>query len=285
MRRTVTAAFARTLRAIAIGSAMLAGLPALAQHAYPTPEAAADALGDAIARSDTDALRQVLGNNYQSLLPPGGVVQDDIYDFLAAWSRHHAIEPDGGERARVAVGQSGWTFPAPLVRQRNGWQFDVRAGQREVRLRRLGRNELVTMETLLALADAQQRYADAVGKGRYAAQLVSQPGKTDGLYWPADSEANASPFGPDALAMVPQTPPGEAYYGYYFRVLAPGQGTNERFAFIAWPARYGESGVHTFLLGSDRSFYERDFGPSTAARVTGIRTYSTDGWKRVAEER
>lgn len=283
MRKTETGAFARTLRAIAMTGAMVAGLPALAQHAYPTPEAVADALGDAIARSDTDALRQVLGNGYPSLLPPDGVSQDDIYDFLAAWSRHHAIEPDGAERARVAVGNSGWTFPAPLVRHQNGWRFDLRAGQREVRLRRLGRNELVTMETLLALADAQQRYADSVGKGRYAAQLVSQPGKTNGLYWPADSEANASPFGPDALAMGPDTPPGDAYYGYYFRVIAPGKGDNEKFAFLAWPARYGESGVHTFLLGSDRSFYERDFGPSTPARARGIRTYSTDGWKRVSE--
>ncbi len=122
--------------------------------------------------------------------------------FSAPGRAHHAVQPDGERRALIAVGQSGWTFPVPLAKRKDGWQFDLCAGQREVRHRRLGRNELVTMETLL-LADAQQRYADQVGQGCYADRLISSPGKTNGLYWPAASEQDASPVGPDALAMGP----------------------------------------------------------------------------------
>lgn len=182
--------------------ALSLGLPAMAQQVFPGPDAAAEALGDAIARSDGDALQRVLGKQYQSLVPQGAIDRDDVYEFLGAWARHHAVQPDGERRALIEVGQSGWTFLVPLAKQKDGWQFDLRAGQQEVRRRRLGRNELVTMETLLQLADAQQRYAEQVGQGRYATQLISAPGKTNGLYWPAASEQDASPIGPDALAVA-----------------------------------------------------------------------------------
>ncbi|SOY67771.1 DUF2950 domain-containing protein [Cupriavidus taiwanensis] len=274
---------ARLLPLLAATVALSLAMPAAAQQVYPSPEAAAEALGDAIARSDGDALQRVLGRQYQSLVPQGSINQDDVYDFLGAWARHHAVQPEGDNRARIAVGESGWTFPVPLARHKDGWQFDLRAGQQEVRRRRLGRNELVTMETLLQLADAQQRYADQVGQGRYARRLVSTPGKTDGLYWPAASEQDASPVGPDALAMGPETPAADAFYGYHYRILPPARGGDAAYGLIAWPARYGDTGVHTFMLGSDRVFYERDLGPGTAARAKAMRRFSPDGWQRVAD--
>ncbi len=278
MRRTLSA-----MRVLVAFAALSAGLPVLAQQNYPSPDAAAEALGDAIARSDDDALKHVLGNDYRKLLPPSGVGREDVYEFLAAWARHHAIQPDGERRALLMVGESGWTFPAPLVRQKNGWQFDLRAGEREVLRRRLGRNELVAMETLLQLADAQERYAQQVGDGRYAAQLVSSPGKTNGLYWPSTSQDNASPIGSDALAMVPETPADSAFYGYHYRVIAAPRGSDARYAFVAWPAQYGQTGIHTFLLGSDKVFYERDLGAGTATRAKAIRSFSPDGWQRAAD--
>jgi hypothetical protein len=278
MRKSLSAV--RVLVAVA---ALSTGLPALAQQKYQTPDAAAEALGDAIARSDDDALRHVLGNDYHKLLPPSGVDRDDVYEFLAAWAKHHAIQPEGERRALLTVGDSGWTFPAPLVRQNNGWQFDLRAGEREVLRRRLGRNELVAMETLLQLADAQERYAQQFGNGRYAPQLVSSPGKTNGLYWPSTSQENASPIGADALAMVPETPVDSAFYGYHYRVIAAPKASDARYAFVAWPAQYGQSGIHTFLLGSDKVFYERDLGSGTAARAKAIRSFSPDDWQRAAD--
>lgn len=272
----------RLLRALWMAVALFATAPVLAQQIYPTPEAAMDALGDSVARSDTDAIKRVLGAQYQKLLPPH-LDQQDIYDFLAAWASHHAIRKGSDNVANVEVGDSGWTFPVPIVQRKSGWQFDLPAGEREVRIRRIGRNELVAMDTLLQLADAQQQYAQQVGSGRFAGKLVSAPGKTDGLYWPSMAADNDSPLGPDALAMGPETPPDEAFYGYRYRVIAPPKGSDAKFAFIAWPARYGESGVHSFMLDSERRFYERDLGKGTAARAGSIRTFSTEGWERVAD--
>ncbi|SDP70073.1 Protein of unknown function [Ralstonia sp. 25mfcol4.1] len=277
----------KSLRALAmallIGASMSAPSVATAQQVFPSPEAAMDALGDGVARSDTDALKRVLGAQYLRIVPPH-LDQQDIYDFLGAWANHHAVRKDGENTASVEVGSSGWTFPVPIVKRKAGWQFDLTAGEREVRVRRIGRNEIVAMDTLLQLADAQERYAEQVGKGAYAGQLVSTPGKTNGLYWPSASKENDSPLGPDALAMGPETPPDEAFFGYRYRIIAPPKGSEAKFAFIAWPARYGDSGVHSFMLDSERRFYERDLGKDTASRAAAIRNFAPQGWSQVAKQ-
>jgi len=118
---------------------------------------------------------------------------------------------------------------------------------------------------------------------RHPTQLISAPGKTNGLYWPAASEQDASPIGPDALAMGPDTPAADAFYGYHYRILPPAKASDAKYGLIAWPARYGDTGVHTFMLGSDRVFYERDLGSSTASRARTIRSFSPAGWQRVAD--
>ncbi|MDW3684293.1 DUF2950 family protein [Cupriavidus sp. CV2] len=293
MHETSTSAANRALRTLATVavitvavalSAIGTGQTALAQHAYPTPEAAAAALGDAIARSDDAELGVVLGPNYKPLVPQGGVHQDDIYAFLAAWARHHAIEPDGERRARLAVGDSGWTLPMPLVKTAAGWRFDLVAGKQEIHRRKIGRNELAAIDTLHQVADAQQRYAEQVGGGRYASRLVSSAGKTDGLYWPAADQADASPLGPDALAMGPDTPPDAAFHGYYFRLLPAARGGDPKYAVVAWPTQYGKTGVNTFVMGSDGVVYQRDLGQATASRAKALRTLTPDdGWGRVPE--
>ncbi|MEN7529710.1 DUF2950 family protein [Cupriavidus sp. DL-D2] len=272
----------RPLRMLAMATLLCVAAPVMAQEMFPSPEAAMNALGDGVARSDQDALRRVLGAQYTRLLPPQ-LDQQDVYDFLGAWAAHHTIRSQGDGAASIEVGPSGWTFPVPIVKRQAGWQFDLQAGEREVRVRRIGRNEIVAMDTLLQLADAQQRYAEQVGNGAYARQLVSTPGKTNGLYWPSASIDTDSPLGPDALAMVPETPPDEAFYGYRFRVIAAPAGSKAKYGLLAWPARYGQTGVHTFLLDSDRNFYQRDFGSATASRAGGIRSLSTEGWTPVAE--
>ena len=53
----------------------------------------------------------------------------------------------------------------------------------------VGENELEAIDTVQAYVDAQQLYAsrdrDADGVLEYAQKLISTPGQTDGLYWPA----------------------------------------------------------------------------------------------------
>jgi hypothetical protein len=52
------------------------------------------------------------------------------------------------------------------------------------------------------------------------------------------------------------------------------------FAIIAWPVKYGENGVMTFMAYHDGLAYEKDLGPRTEAKVRAIERFDPDsGWK------
>jgi len=257
------------LRALCVASVLGLGAaaPAMSQAVYPSAQAAAQAFTDALALNDVDALRKVLGPNHRQLVP-GGVDQESIYRYLAAWVRKHDIVSDGG-RSWVAVGDSGWTLPVPLVRAGQGWRFDPVTGKAEIQRRAIDRNELTAIETLQELQAAQTRYAQGVGQGRYATRLVSRAGERDGLYWPDVPGAPQQAFGPDALAMGPDVPVDDAYFGYRYKVL-PG-GANNAYRIVAWPARYGHTGIGTFVVGPSGGVLESDLGPSSAARAAALK--------------
>lgn len=254
------------------GGAMLLGLavlaaPVAAQQVYPTPQAAADAFGDALATSDREAMAKVLGPDYRQIVP-GGVAQDDIYRFLAAWAHKHEVVADGDRRAWLGVGDSGWTMAVPVVRVAQGWRFDPVAGKAEIRRRAIGRNELNTIDTLRELQAAQARYRDGVGQGRYADRLISRPGATDGLYWPELPGYPAQVLGPDALAMAPDVPAEDAYYGYRYKVLPARSG--DGYWILAWPARYGQTGIGSFVIGAQGGVREADLGANSASRAARL---------------
>lgn len=259
------------VRARVLGAATLLALglaaPAAAQSVYPTAQAAADAFADALATSDPAAIARVLGPDHKQIVP-GGVAQDDIYRFLAAWANKHEVVADGG-RSWLAVGDSGWTMPVPIVQSGKGWRFDPVAGKAEIQRRAIGRNELTAIETLRQLQAAQTRYQQGVGQGRYASRLVSRPGMMDGLYWPEVPGSPPQAFGPDALAMGPDVPVADAYAGYRYKVLPGGQDTAYRI--VAWPARYGQTGIGTFVIGPQGGVLEADLGPSSASRAAALR--------------
>ena len=97
------------------------------------------------------------------------------------------------------MGNDGWTLPIPIVKTAQGWRFDTRAGADEMRVRRIGRNELAVMQVMLAIYDAQKEYAridrNRDGVLQYAAKFASAPGKQDGLYWPTKAGESESPLG------------------------------------------------------------------------------------------
>jgi hypothetical protein len=254
-----------------LGAATLLALglaaPVAAQSVYPTSQAAADAFADALATSDLAAIARVLGPDHKQIVP-GGVAQDDIYRFLSAWAKKHEVIADGG-RSWLAVGDSGWTMPVPIVQSGKGWRFDPVAGKAEIQRRAIGRNELTAIDTLQQLQAAQTRYQQGVGQGRYASRLVSRPGTMDGLYWPEVPGSPPQAFGPDALAMGPEVPVADAYAGYRYKVLPGGQDTAYRI--VAWPARYGQTGIGTFVIGPQGGVLEADLGPSSASRAAALR--------------
>ena len=287
--------------AVALVAALtLVGLPAAhaQQKTFVAPEQAMDAFGDAVARSDQDAMKDLLGADYRALIPPVGA--EIRYRFLEAWAKSHAIKLEGDDRALVAVGDDGWTLPIPIVKGVRGWRFDTRAGADEIRVRRIGRNERAVMQVMLAIYDAQREYAvnDRNGNGlrEYAAKFQSAPGRRDGLYWPSKAGEAESPLGPAVAAARAAGGGANGYYGYRYRILT-GQGKSAPggaysylvrgrmlggFAVLAWPARYGETGVMTFMVSHDGVLYEKDLGPGTASRASAIQRFDPDAsWQKV----
>jgi hypothetical protein len=257
-----------------------------------------EAFGNAVATSDERAMAGLLGDEFRALIPPVGA--EARFRFLGAWAQSHAVRPEGRFKASIAVGDDGWTLPIPLVRTAEGWRFDTGAGAEEVRVRRIGRNERAVMQVMLAIYDAQKEYAlkdrDGDGVLQYAARFPSSPGRRDGLFWPAKAGEEPSPLGP-AVAQARAAGGGReaGYYGYRYKILtaqgeqAPGGAfdyiVNGRmiggFAAAAWPVRYGDTGVMTFMVSHDGVLYEKDLGSDSAARAKAMTRFDPDaGWRK-----
>ena len=164
-----------------------------------------------------------------------------------------------------------------------------------MRIRRIGRNELAAMQALLAYYDAQKDYATADrnsdGVLEYAQRFLSTPGKRDGLYWPNDP---ASPLGP----LYGNDTKDGVYHGYRFRILKA-QGPAARggardyvvkghmtqgFAAIAWPAKWNDTGVMTFIVNHDGDVYQKDLGPGTDAAARAMNVFNPDkSWTKVPD--
>jgi hypothetical protein len=288
----------RRLLGFALFVAALGGFSSIAaaQQSYPSPEAAAQALVEAISTSDEPALAKVLGANWRRYIPTAGVDRDDVTDFLGAWAKSNKILRDGANSAHLAIGADDWTLPIPIVQRGGGWRFDARAGAEETRTRRIGRNELSAMQASLAYYDAQKEYATADRNGdgvlEYAQRIISTPGKRDGLYWAELPGEDESPLGP----VFGDDKPGDDYHGYLFKVLKT-QGPNAQggaydyrikgrmtagFALIAWPLRYGDTGVMTFTLNHQGKLFQKDLGPRTADIVRAMNRFDPDAsWQEV----
>jgi len=268
------------------------------QQAFGSPEAAADAFTEALRKADAPALAKVLGANYKQFVNTDGVERADIETYLAAWDKQHQVNAEG-DKAVVAVGDGGWTLPIPIVKHKAGWQFDPAAGADEMRTRRIGRNELATMQAILAYYDAQREYStvdhDGDGVYEYAQKFVSTKGKKDGLYWEAPPDAGESPLGPLLAQQKPKG--GTGYYGYHYKIVtkqgkdAPGGaydyiiGKRMRggFAAIAWPVRYGDTGVMSFMVSHAGILYEKDLGPNTNSIAQAMVTFNPDpSWHEVS---
>jgi len=288
----------RLLAAFLCAGALI--LPAHAVGTFPTPEAAMEAFGAAVIDNDEAAKQAIVGKNYRDVIPP--VDSANRYLFLEYWARSHKIEMIGDTKARIAVGDSGWTLPLPLVKTKAGWQFDMKAGKEEIIIRQIGRNELAAIKVARAFVEAQQEYAaqDRNGDGvpEYARKIVSSPGRTDGLYWPKTAGKEDSPLGrliADAAAERGTNIKG-SYHGYRYRILtaqgpdAPGGALDYvvnghmtgGFGLLLWPAEYGKSGVMTFMINHQGLLLEKDLGPGTADKVTRLRTFNPDtSWRKV----
>jgi len=287
-----------TIAALLMGLGMAWTNLAAAQEAFPTPEQAVESFVQAlgVGHADEARLAQLLGDDWRTYIPREGVQRSDVDAFLEQYKAGHQIDKQGDSKAILAVGPEHWTLPIPLSKAANGWRFDLKAGSAEIRARRIGRNELAALQSVLAYHDAQMDYAsqDRNGNGalEYAQQIFSTPGKHDGLFWEDEEGGEISPLGP----LFGKDVVGDAWYGYHFRILdaqgpsAPGGAysylignqMSRGFALVAWPAKYDDTGVMSFMISHDGQVFEKDLGPQGDKIAKAMKRFDPDdSWKEV----
>ena len=257
------------------------------------------ALETVIATGDVHELIGLFGPDAQLLV--------DTTDPVTARQRREVLAVAMAEGWRLVdqasgkvlvIGNEVWPFPVPLAHNAFGWRFDTAAGKQEVLARRIGRNELAVIDIIHRYVAAQRRYAavshDGQPAGLYAQKIRSDPGRQNGLYWPAAGGRERSPLG-ELIAEAADRPSREGespapFHGYYFRILTAQGPAAERgahnyiingamaggFALVAWPAQYDVTGIMTFLVNHDGIVHEKDLGRRTGREVERLTTYDPD---------
>jgi len=276
------------------GVAGLALQPAIAQEVFPSPEAASTALVDAAKAPERGMLDKIFGPGARDLIASGDedVDKQRLSDFLELASKGGTVV-DGEEGTKVLTyGADQWPFPIPLKKSGSGWSFDLAAGKQQIADMSIGQNELVAIGACSDYVAAQNEYFrtlhDDQPVQQFARRLVSTPGRHDGLYWDPESPTDRSPLGDRIVAAAIRTSDdpdaARSYHGYRYHILtrqgsaAPGGAysylVNGRmlagFAMIAYPEKWGETGIMTFLCDQRGNVWQRNFGAGTDRVAPGI---------------
>jgi hypothetical protein len=278
------------------------------QTTFSSVDEAVVALVDALKANDTKKVLSILGPGSDKIVSSGDPVADRQVgeQFVKRYGEANRIETHATKWV-LYIGKDDWPFTIPVVKQGNSYRFDTKAGKEEILARRIGKNELSTIQVCLAYADAQRDYAlkdrDSDGLLEYAQKFMSAPGKRDGLYWDTKEGEPESPLGPVFAARQEQGY-GKAvhgdkpvpYYGYYYRILkAQGKGAPGGaydyvvkgkmiggFALVAYPAQYGSSGVMTFIVNQDGIVHQKNLGRNTQKIAQAMKAYNPDKtWKKL----
>ena len=277
---------------------------------FSSPDEAGKGLLDAAKGGDQNALLPIFGPDSKDIVFSGDAVQDKAavgafvngYDQMHRWRKM----PDGSQV--LLIGAQNFPFPIPLKKNDSGqWFFDTAAGKEEVLRRRIGRNELAVIDVCGALADAQadyysRRHEDGSTK-QFALKFISDPGKQNGLYWESPDGQPKSPLGPllayatsEGYSAKPAS--HQSFHGYYFHMLSR-QGSNapggakdyvingrmvDGFAFVAYPAEYGNSGVVTFIMNQDGVLLQKDLGTATTQTASAMTEFNPDSSWSVVQE-
>jgi hypothetical protein len=275
------------------------------QRAFLSPDQAAETLAAAWQSGSKDELLAIFGPAGERLVSSGDpVAEKQARDRLAAsYAESHHIEAEG-EKATIVLGKDEWPYPIPLIKQGANWRFDAKAGAEQIIDRRIGRNEMNAIQVCRAYVEAQRDYAakDRMGPGlrEFAQKVDSSEGKFDGLYWQQAAGKEESPLGPLVAAAeakgygVASAEGTEPFQGYLYKILtrqgakAPGGAKDYvvnghmtgGFALVAFPAKYGSSGVMTFVVNQDGIVFEKNLGPDTANIARDMTEFDPDAtWK------
>jgi len=281
---------------------------AASQSSFASPQEAGQALVEAAKSGDENAVLAVFGPGSKDIIYSGDATQDKktAAAFVSAYQVMNRWRKIDDNNEMLIIGADNFTFPIPLKKDASGrWYFDTAAGKDEILARRIGRNELAAIEVSQALADAQHEYFSQshgrTPRKQYALKLVSDKGTHDGLYWDSAEGQPRSPLGPlvayasgEGYKLHAQSP--QPFHGYYFHMMsrqgknAPGGAKDyisggkmvRGFAFVAYPAAYGNSGIMTFIINQNGVVYQKDLGKDTDRIASKMRVFNPDKtWTQV----
>lgn len=281
---------------------------------FSSPQEAVKALVKAARQANREDMLKILGNDAQDIIFSGDEVESkgELENFAQSADKKYKIETITPTSAQLKIGDDDWVFPIPIVKIDEKWYFDEAAGRDEMLNRRIGSNELSVIQVMLAYVNAQLEYAsqdrDGDGVLEYAQKIKSDPGKKNGLYWPVAAGEKESPFGPfiaqaereGYTAGADKSEESKPYNGYYYKLITR-QGKNASggaydyivngnmilgFGMLAYPAKYGVSGIMTFVVNQAGVVYESDLGEKTADIINQTVKYNPDDhiWHKVDKQ-
>jgi len=278
------------------------------QTVFASADDAGNALLQAAKSGDPTALLAIFGPESKEIIYSGDAAQDKtvVDAFVEAYGIMHRWRKMADGAQILLVGADNFAFPIPLKKNAAGqWFFDTAAGKDEILARRIGRNELAVIDICGALADGQAEYfsqrRDGASTKQYALKFISDAGKQNGLYWESPEGQPQSPLGPLVAFATDEgysaNPNSRApFHGYNFRMLkkqgshAPGGAKDYvvngkmvgGFAFVAYPAEYGNSGVMTFIIDQDGVLLQKDLGKTTPETAAAMSEFDPDdSWSQV----
>ena len=271
-----------------------------APKTFASPDEAGNALADAAKSQNKDATLAIFGPASADIIYSGDAAEDKtaLDGFAKAYQVMNRWRKLGDGSELLLVGAENQPFPIPLMKNAAGqWYFDAAAGKEEILARRIGRNELAAIDVSAALADAQAQYFSQKHGGvkQYAQKFISDPGQENGLYWESLQGSPRSPLGPlvafatdEGFTVKPDA--HQPFYGYYFRRLE-NQGPDAKggakpyvadgkmtggFAYLAYPARYDDTGIKTFIINQDGVVFAKNLGKDTADVAKTMAAFNPD---------
>jgi hypothetical protein len=280
---------------------------ATAQRRFASPEDAVNALRAAADADDHSAFVAIFGSEVNDLLTTDKTQDaNNARRFAAALAQRCTPVKDGDDKIILEVGTNDWPMAVPLVKEGSQWRFDTDAGKEEIINRHIGKDELHAVGVCRAYVTAQKQFAaEPANAGNYALRFKSTSGKKDGLYWAPEPNEPVSPFGPlvaEALSEGYGYRSGanlHPFHGYYFKILtrqgdaAPGGKTDylthgrltRGFALVAYPERWDQSGIMTFIVNQDGKVFQQNLGEHTSHIAGSMKEYNPDSqWAPVEDE-
>jgi hypothetical protein len=279
------------------------------QKQFDTAKQAADALIQVATNLDVAVAKEILGPDGEDLISSEDPVMDKkrATAFADKAKEKMSVQTDkkNPNEAILVVGNDNFPLPIPIVKQNGKWFFDTKIGREEILNRRVGENELNAIEICRGFVEAQHEYAmekhDGSKVNQYAQNILSDPGKHNGLTWQNSDGTWGGPVGEEvakALQEGYKVERGTPYHGYFFKVLkgqgpaAPGGEIDFMvggamiggFALAAAPAEYRVTGVMTLMVGPDGVVYEKDLGPDTLKTFQSMDRYNPDNTWKVTED-